>query len=151
MDTNPVTVSLAIKAEPEVIWHALTDGAVSPAYYYGFSVESSFDPGATYTYTAGGAKMINGTVTEVVPHESMTMTFNGAWEPGVAALPESVVRYDLAAPLMPTPGVTVLTMTHAGMPEGDTAAGVASGWVLILSGLKTLLETGAPLVTPPAA
>jgi uncharacterized protein YndB with AHSA1/START domain len=151
MDTHPVTVSLAIKAEPEAIWAALTDGTVSPAYYYGFSIDSSFDEGAPYTYTAGGAPMITGTVTDVVPAESMTMTFHGVWDPGVAALPETVVRYDLTAPAMPLPGITVLTMTHTGMPAGDTAQNVANGWVLIMSGLKTLLETGEPLATPPGA
>lgn len=151
MGTHPVTVSLAIKADPQAIWTALTDGTVSPAYYYGFSIESSFTEGAPYTYTAGGAPMITGTVTEVAPAESMTMTFHGVWDPGVAELPETIVRYELAAPAMPMPGVTVLTMTHTGMPAGDTAHHVAHGWVLILSGLKTLVETGEPLATPPGS
>lgn len=151
MHTDPVTVSLAIKAEPEQIWAALTDGAASPAYYYGFSVESSFDEGADYAYTVGGAPMITGVITEVVAGVSMAMTFNGAWEPGVAALPETEVRYSVTPPAMPTPGVTVLTMQHRGMPAGDTADAVAQGWVLILSGLKTLLETGEPLATLPSA
>lgn len=151
MTTNPTTVAIAIKAEPEAIWKALTDGAVSPAYYYGFSIESTLEPGADYVYTAGGAPMITGTITDIVANESMTMTFNGAWEPGVAALPETTVAYSLDAPHMPTPGVTVLTMTHSGLPAGETAASVAHGWVLILSGLKTLLETGEPLAGAPGA
>lgn len=151
MHTDPLTVSLAIKAAPEQVWAALTDGSVSPAYYYGFSVGSSFDRGADYAYTVDGIPMITGVVTEVDPGTSMSMTFNGTWEPGVAALPETEVRYSLAAPMMPIAGVTVLTMQHLGMPAGDTADAVGKGWVLILSGLKTLLETGAPLATPPGA
>lgn len=143
--------ALAIKAEPDAVWAALTDGEISPAYYYGFSVESTFEPGAPYAYSVGGAPMITGVVTDVEPGVAMSMTFNGAWEPGVAALDESSVRFSLTAPAMPTPGVTVLTMVHTGLPAGPTAEHLAAGWVLILSGLKTLLETGAPLAAAPAA
>jgi uncharacterized protein YndB with AHSA1/START domain len=152
-DTGPApstvrTVSLAIKAEPAAIWAALTDGAVSPAYYYGFAVDSSFDAGAPYTYRVGDIEMITGRIESVDAHRSLSMTFNGAWSPEVAALPESFVIYELSEPAMPTPGVTILTLRHVGMPDGPTADGIEAGWVLILSGLKTLLETGEPLARP---
>jgi uncharacterized protein YndB with AHSA1/START domain len=145
------SVSLAIKAEPDAVWTALTDGSISPAYYYGFSIESDFERGSEYVYTAGGMPMITGTVAEISPGKSVTMTFNGAWDPAVAALPESTVTYSLDAPAMPIPGVTVLNLKHEGMPEGETADNVQHGWVLILSGLKTLVETGAPLAAAPGA
>ena len=143
-------VALAVKAEPGAVWSALTDGAVSPAYYYGFSIEGSLEAGSDYRYTAGGMPMITGKIVAMTPGESITMTFNGAWDPAVAELPESTVTYELSAPAMPMPGVTVLAMTHTGMPDGPIADSVASGWVLILSGLKTLLETGEPLAAGPA-
>ena len=150
----PVTtkrVTIAIKAEPEAVWSALADGAQSPAYFYGFSIASTFEAGADYVYTAGGTPMITGRIVNVTPGESITMTFNGAWDPAVAQLPESTVSYQIGTSSMPMPGVTVLTLTHDGMPDGTTADDVAAGWVLILSGLKTLLETGAPLTSAPDA
>jgi uncharacterized protein YndB with AHSA1/START domain len=148
--STPRTVSLAVKASPDEVWDALTDGDVSPAYYYGFSIRSTFAEGADYSYVAGESALITGTITDIDPGHAISMTFNGVWEPGVASLPESHVSYSIDAPSMPIPGVSVLTMTHSGMPDGDIADNVERGWVLILSGLKTLVETGAPLMTPPA-
>jgi uncharacterized protein YndB with AHSA1/START domain len=148
--TTTKTVSVAFMADAVAVLAALTDGAQSPAYYYGFAIDSTFEPSADYSYTAGGMEMISGTITEVEPGTSLTMTFNGKWDPAVAALPQTEVTYSLAAPHMPSPGVTVLTMNHRGMPDGATADNVELGWVLILSGLKTLVETGAPLVALPS-
>ena len=50
---------------------------------------------------------------------------------------------------MAIPGLTALTLTHEGLPDTDAARNVERGWVLILSGLKTLIETGRPLVAAP--
>lgn len=148
--TTPLTVALALRATPEQVWDALTDGALSPAYYYGFSAELARTAGSTYRYTAGGGDMITGRVLEA-DEQRIRMTFNGFWDPDVAALPESVVTIGLEEPAMPTPGVTVLTLVHDGLPDSPAAQGLHAGWVLILSGLKTVLETGTPLAAAPAA
>ena len=140
------TISLAIKASPAAIWQALVDGDTTPAYYVGFRAEYDLTPGAPYRYTAGGGDVIHGTVIEVEPERRLAVTFNGLWDPAVAALPESLVTFSLTAPSMPMPGVTVLTCRHDALADTPTAASLESGWVTILSGLKTLLETGAPLV-----
>lgn len=145
------TIQLAIKASPEAIWAALTDPATSPAYYFGFEAHFDLAPGARYSYLAGGQEVITGTLIDVVDAERLGMTFRGTWAPDVADLPETTVVYQLGPTTMALPGVTELTLVHEGMPDSDAARNVARGWVLILSGLKTLLETGAPLVTPPAA
>ena len=58
------------------------------------------------------------------------------------------MTFTLTEPMMP--GVTVLSCVHTGLPDTPTAAGLEPGWVLILSGLKTLLETGRPLVVAPS-
>lgn len=152
MTTSPTTLThaTAIKTDPQAVWTALTDGRISPAYYYGFSVASDWVVGAPYTYTADGAPVIEGIVTDVDPGRSVAMTFNGRWEPAVAALPESTVAIRLTDPAMPTPGVTILSLVHEGITDPATAADLDAGWTLILSGLKTLLETGAPLVAAPA-
>lgn len=138
-------IQLAIKATPEQVWQSLTDGAVTPAYYYGFQAEYDLTAGAPYRYTAGGGDMITGTVLAVEPGRTLRATFNGLWDTGVAALPESTVTFSVFEPFMPTPGVTFLSMVHDGLPDTEAAAHLEVGWVTILSGLKTLLETGAPL------
>jgi len=142
---------LAIKASPAEIWRALTDGTVSPAYYYGFSAQYPSAVGEAYSYVSDGREVIVGTVLELSPEERIRMTFNGSWAPDVAQLDESIVTIELSETSMGFPGVTVLTLTHEGLPEGDTTRSLGQGWVVILSGLKTLLETGTPLVQPAAA
>lgn len=142
-------ISLAIRAEAATIWAALTDGAVTPAYYYGFSAEYPASPAQPYRYTAGGAEMITGIVHEFEPERSIRMSFNGHWQPDVDELDESSVTIELAPPSMPLPGVTVLTLTHHGLPDTPAARNLGHGWVMILSGLKTLVETGAPLAAAP--
>ncbi len=139
-------IQIAIKATPEQVWDALTDGTVTPAYYVGFAADFDLAAGRPYRYTAGGHDMITGTVLDVEPGRTLRTSFNGAWAPDVAALPESTVTFALGEPTMPMPGVTVLSLLHEGLPETEAAAGLESGWVAILSGLKTLLETDRPMV-----
>lgn len=145
--TTTKKIQLAIRATPEEIWGALTDAAATPAYYMGFVGDFDLTPGAGYRYTAGGGDMITGQVLEVDPAARLTTTFNGHWDAEVAALPESVVTFTLSDLAMPVPGVTVLTCEHV-LADGPLAAGLESGWVAILSGLKTVLETGRPLLAP---
>jgi uncharacterized protein YndB with AHSA1/START domain len=148
---SDIHITLAIAAEPAAVWAALTDGATTPAYYLGFQAEFDLDagPGAAYRYTAGGGAMITGAVTELDPCRRLVTTFNGTWEPAVAELAESEVAFELVEPFMPMPGVTFLSCTHRGLPDAEVTAHLELGWVAILSGLKTLLETGAPMVGAP--
>jgi uncharacterized protein YndB with AHSA1/START domain len=143
---SDITITLAVKATPEAVWAALTDGAVTPAYYLGFEAEFDLTAGRPYRYVADGGAMIAGTVVEARPPRRLVTTFNGAWEPAVAALDESEVTFELLDPFMPMPGITILACTHRGLPDTEVARHLELGWVTILSGLKTLLETGAPML-----
>lgn len=142
-------IQLAIKATPEEVWAALTDPAITPVYYYGFEAHYDLTPGAAYSYVSDGRPVITGRVREVVEGRKLSMTFTGSWAEDVAELPESVVTYELGDTAMAVPGLTALTLTHDGLPDTASARNVEKGWVLILSGLKTLLETGRPLVPAP--
>jgi uncharacterized protein YndB with AHSA1/START domain len=141
-----IDITLAIRATPETVWNALVDGDITPAYYLGFRAEFELRAGAPYRYSAGGGAMITGTIVELDPTRRLVATFNGAWEPAVAELPESAVTFEIVDPFMPMPGVTFLSCTHRGLPEGPVRDHLELGWVSILSGLKTLLETGAPML-----
>jgi uncharacterized protein YndB with AHSA1/START domain len=144
-------IQLAIKATPSEIWAALTDPSITPAYYYGFEANYDLVPGAQYSYVSGGRPVITGRLRDVVAGQKLSMTFAGTWADDVAELPESVVTYELGDTAMAVPGLTALTLTHEGLPDTAASSNVEKGWVLILSGLKTLLETGEPLVPVPAA
>lgn len=146
---SDLNVTVAVRATAEQVWAALTDGAITPAYYLGFQAQFDLTPGAPYRYTAGGGAMITGTVVAVEPVRRLVTTFDGAWEPSVASLPTSEVTFELLDPFMPMPGVTFLSCTHRGLPDGAVREHLGLGWVTILSGLKTLLETGAPMLGAP--
>jgi uncharacterized protein YndB with AHSA1/START domain len=143
---SDIKITLAIHASPEAVWAALTNGAITPQYYLGFQAEFDLTEGASYRYTAGGGSMITGIVTHVDTPRALATTFNGAWDPAVAELLESHVTFQLSDPFMPMAGVTFLSCTHSGLPDGEVTTHLELGWVAILSGLKTLLETGAPMV-----
>jgi uncharacterized protein YndB with AHSA1/START domain len=144
-------IQTVIAATPEQVWAAITDANISPAYYYGFVAHyDDLTAGAPYEYRVGDAVMIAGDLREVVEGEKIGMTFRGQWTPAVAELPESIVTYELGPTAMNVPGLTQLTLMHEGLPDTETAREVEKGWVLILSGLKTLLETGRPLVPAPS-
>jgi uncharacterized protein YndB with AHSA1/START domain len=146
---STITIHQAIRADADVIWQSLVDGRTTPAYYVGFEADFDLTPGATYRYTAGGGDMITGTVVSVEPGRELVTTFNGLWDPAVAALPESTVTFVIGEAAMPVPGVTLLTCIHDGLPDGPVTTHLELGWVTILSGLKTLVETGAPMVGAP--
>lgn len=143
-------IQLAINATPAEVWRALTDPSVSPAYYFGFEAHIPATAGAPYSYLKDGHEVITGTVLDVVEGEKLSMTFRGAWTADVATLPESRVTYLLSDTAMAVPGLTHLTLIHEDLPDNPISADVERGWVLILSGMKTLLETSAPLLPAPA-
>lgn len=142
-------IQIAIKATPEKVWDALTNPKITPAYYIGFEADFDLEAGKPYRYTAGGQDVITGTVLEVEHGRSLRTSFNGSWAPDVAELPESTVHFSIFEPFMPMPGVTFLSLVHEDLPATEAAAHLEIGWVTILSALKTLLETDAPLVDVP--
>lgn len=140
-------IQIAVKATPEQVWDALTNGKITPGYYIGgFEADFDLQPGKPYRYTVGGHETITGTVTEVEPGRRLVTTFQPHWDESVAQLPESTVTYTIVDPPMQFPGITYLTLVHGGLPEGPLAHNIEMGWVTILSALKTLLETDVPML-----
>lgn len=133
-----------IRTTPERLWAAITDGTLTRQYYMGSCVESSWQVGADYRYIGpDGATMLAGAVLEIDPPHRLVTTFHPSWIPDDAAGSSSKVTWAIAA----TEGVCKLTVTHDDLDTANPAlAGITSGWAQILSGLKTLLETGEPLV-----
>ncbi len=143
-------IQIAIKATPEEVWNAVTDGKITPDYYIGrFEADYDLRVDQPYRYTVGGHDMITGTVLAVEPGRHLSTTFRPQWDEAVATLPESTVSYSIIDPSTPFPGVTFLSLTHEGLPDGPLAASLELGWVTILSALKTLLETERPMLPTP--
>jgi uncharacterized protein YndB with AHSA1/START domain len=132
-----------IRTSPEALWRALTDGSVTPQYYYGIPVEASWEVGTPYRYATPAGSLVEGDVLAVEAPTRLEMTFRAAFQPGMAAMPPSRVSWAI----VPMGEACKLTLTHSGLDSASPfAPAILGGWAVILSGLKTLLETGTPLV-----
>lgn len=132
-----------IHATPDAIWQAITQPEFTRRYYYDCAVESDWRPGSPYRYHVDGTAHIVGELIEVDPPRRLVMTFRAIWDEAVAADPPTRTTFEIE----PTgPDVCRLTVVHDGF-EAPTATyeQTSPGWSYILSNLKTLLETGAPL------
>jgi uncharacterized protein YndB with AHSA1/START domain len=148
-ETTKHVFEVYIKTTPEKLWQALTDGAITEKYYYGTRAESDWKNGSPYKYSgADGGTLLDGTVIESDPPRRLVTTFNPRWSPDDDGVyPESRVTYEIT----PTNGVCKLTLVHDELVAGNPMTeGIFRGWSEILSGLKTYLETGEPLMIDPA-
>jgi DNA-binding transcriptional ArsR family regulator/uncharacterized protein YndB with AHSA1/START domain len=142
--TTPTQVfAIFIRTSREQLWQALTESDYTLKYYYASTVESDWQPGSPLLYKIGDDTAIVAEVLEARPPEKLVTTFDAQWDDVVRADPPSRITWTLEEA---GPGVSKLTVVHDGY-EGATATSeqVAGGMPYILSGLKTLLETGAPL------
>jgi len=166
MTTNVTTVSFAqgtapvgdtavfeiyIKATPERIWEAITDPAQRAKYSFGVQTQSDWATGSTYratgsTYRAGVPGVVDiaqGENLVVEPPRLLVQSFNALWSDEVQAQGTTRVTWEIER----VGDSCRLTVVHDQLPASANAE-LYGGWPMILSGLKTLLETGEMLTTP---
>jgi len=132
---------LHISASCERVWAALTENAHWQQYWDEWQIESDWQVGGKVTFhTADGQFFSSGEVLDAqAPHRLKYSWPNPPAEQGDAPIEQ--LMWELAES---GPGTTRLQFTHSNL--GDVVyKGVSEGWPAILSSLKTLLETGAPL------
>ena len=130
-----------IRTTAEKLWRALTDPDLTRKYFYSGRVETSWKEGDRIQYRMPDDSIaIEGVLIEVVPGRKFTQTWHALWDDAMRAEPPHKVTWEIT----PMKGACKLTVVHEDI--GPVAlAQVAGGLVLIVSGLKTLLETGEPL------
>ena len=143
MDTYDHVYSVYIQAPPERVWQAITDGDETVQYYYGTRVASTWQPGASLVYTyPDGSVAADGSVLEVDRPALLRMSFHPRWDPDI----EAEGPIELAWLLEPAGAATKLTVKTLSVRRGSQVESqFIGGWVHIVSGLKTLLETGKPI------
>ncbi len=145
MDTVDHVYAIEIKASPDRVWRAITDGDDTVRYYFDTRVASDWTPGSPLVYTyADGSVAADGVVIDVDAGRRVVMDFRPRWDPSAPDM--DPVRMTWLVQAGAAPGTTMLTVTSALVPGSPIEADFTSGIVHIVSGLKTLLETGAPLV-----
>ncbi len=137
--------SVFIRATPEQVWDGITKPEFTARYFYGSVIDSSYEPGTPYTGWAEDRSMqyVDGEVIEADRPRKLVTTWRAMYDPETAAEPNSRVTWEIEPA---GEHVTKLTVIHDELEAAPkTAANVAGGWSFVLSGLKTLLETGEPL------
>jgi len=133
-----------IKTTPERLWGAITDGELRKKYSFGVGTQSEWTEGSGYKSAVPGVVDIaSGENVEVEPPRRLVQTFTALWSEDVQKEGVSRVTWEIE----PVGGSCRLQVTHDQLGEGANNE-LWGGWPMILSGLKTLLETGEQLDTP---
>ena len=132
-----------IRATAEEIWEAITKPEFTLKYFYGTRVESDLAVGSPFLYRAGDSDelLVEGEVLESDPPKRLSVTWRFLYDPELAAEEPSRVTWEIEPQ---EGGYCKFTALHEGLGE-KSAEQVSGGWPYIVSGLKTLLETGKPL------
>jgi uncharacterized protein YndB with AHSA1/START domain len=134
-----------IKTTPERLWEAITDPEMRSKYNFGAQVSSDWTPGSRYEMSHPGAGVVlgEGENLEVEPPRRLVQSMVALWSDEVKNEGTSRVTWEIE----PIGDSCRLTVTHDQLRE-DANNELYGGWPMILSGLKTLLETGELLDTP---
>jgi uncharacterized protein YndB with AHSA1/START domain/DNA-binding transcriptional ArsR family regulator len=133
-----------IKTTPERLWEAITDPQIRAEYSFGVETHSDWAPGSDYEASVPGViEIAKGENLEVDPPRRLVQTFNALWSEDVKAEGTSRVTWEIER----VEDSCRLTVTHDQLRPGAHGE-LYGGWPMILSGLKTLLETGGRLTTP---
>jgi uncharacterized protein YndB with AHSA1/START domain/DNA-binding transcriptional ArsR family regulator len=131
-----------IRTTPERLWQALTDADFTQSYLHRTRVESSWRTGESIRYLVGGELAVDGTIVEADPPRRLVTTWSFRRVDALRDDPPSRVSWDIE----PLGEASRLTLVHDQFPsETPTFKAVGSGWPLVLSSLKSLIETGASL------
>jgi uncharacterized protein YndB with AHSA1/START domain len=134
-----------IRTTPERLWDAITDPATRQKYHFGASVNSDWTVGSTYRlgHPAADRPLMEGENLEVDRPRKLVQTMRALWGPDAERAGTSRLTWEIE----PVGDSCRLTLIHDQLAE-DAPSELYGGWPMILSGLKTWLETGQTLTTP---
>ncbi|HEX3561439.1 MAG TPA: SRPBCC family protein [Solirubrobacterales bacterium] len=133
-----------IKTTPERLWEAITDPEMRAKYSFGVSTTSDWTAGSSYESGVPGViDIAQGENLEVDPPRRLVQSMTALWSEDVKAVGASRVTWEIRK----VGDSCQLTVIHDQLPI-DVNGEIYGGWPMILSGLKTLLETGELLTTP---
>ena len=142
MATTTLTFDIYLRATPDQVWQALTDPAFVPRWRFGMSFDTSWQAGAPLASRSPDG---TGSVLDVSPGQRLSYDWEQSGAPEANGGHRSTVRFELA----PMGEVTYLRTVHSDLEQdGPFCRIVTGGWPMILSSLKSLLETGEPLAFP---
>jgi uncharacterized protein YndB with AHSA1/START domain len=134
-----------IRTTPEALWEAITDADIRAKYNFGVRAVSDWTPGSRIemVHSKAGGLLGEGEVLEMDPPRRLVHTMVALWGEDVKAEGSSRVTWEIE----PVGDSCRLTVVHDQLRDGANDQ-LYGGWPMILSGLKTWLETGELLTTP---
>jgi uncharacterized protein YndB with AHSA1/START domain len=133
-----------IRTTPERLWEAITDDEIRSKYNFGARTRSDWTPGSRMEMSAPNGMLLGeGENVEVDPPRRLVQTMVALWGDDVKSEGTSRVTWEIE----PVGDSCHLTVTHDQLRDGANEQ-LYGGWPMILSGLKTWLETGDILTTP---
>jgi uncharacterized protein YndB with AHSA1/START domain len=133
-----------IKTTPERLWEAITSEEMRARYSFGVGTVSDWTQGSEYKSGVPGViDIASGENLEVDPPRRLVQSFNALWSDEVKSEGTTRVTWEIE----PVGTSCQLRVTHDQLSD-DANEELFGGWPMILSGLKTLLETGEDLDTP---
>jgi uncharacterized protein YndB with AHSA1/START domain len=134
-----------IRTTPERLWEAITDSEIRSKYQFGNRISSDWTPGSRFEMTHAGfpGPLGEGENLEVDPPRKLVQSMVALWGEDVKSEGTSRITWEIE----PVGDSCRLTVTHDELREGANNQ-LYGGWPMILSGLKTWLETGELLTTP---
>jgi uncharacterized protein YndB with AHSA1/START domain len=144
--SKPVFVYVTyIASTSEKVFKALTDTNATAKFWFGNAVTSDWKVGSPVTFHREGKLILSGKVIEHDAPRRLSYTFTPHHEPHNGTETSRVVM-----DLEQQRGQVKLTVTHDGFaPDSKVFASISNGWPLVLSNLKSYLETGTtPLYAP---
>jgi len=134
-----------IKTTPEKLWEAITQTDIRAKYNFGVGIDSDWTEGSSYSsaHESAGVAISEGTNVEVDPPRRLVQTMTALWSDEVKSEGETRVTWEIE----PVGDSCRLLVIHDQLRD-DANGELYGGWMMILSGLKTLLETGGHLDTP---
>jgi len=134
-----------IRTTPERLWEAIIDPEIRSRYNFGAAQISDWTPGSRYELSApaAGGALAEGEILEIDPPRRLVQSMVALWSDEARSEGTSRVTWEIE----PVADSCRLTVTHDQLREGASDE-LYGGWPMILSGLKTWLETGKLLTTP---
>jgi uncharacterized protein YndB with AHSA1/START domain len=137
-----------IETTPEKVWEALTSSEFTRRYWFNTEVKSDWKVGSPFALVMDGQTTDTGQILEADRSRRLSYSFKHELDEEMRKEPATKVVFTLEA----FGNLVKLTVTHEGFVAGGKLLdGISRGWPAILSGLKSLLETGQVLTIPPAA
>jgi uncharacterized protein YndB with AHSA1/START domain len=144
---NPMqkVFEIYIKTTPERLWEAITNPEIRAKYHFGTRQTSDWTPGShvEMSHPGGDALLGEGENLEVDAPRRLVQSMRFLWSDDATAEGFSRITWEIE----PVGDSCRLTVTHDQLREGASEE-LYGGWPMILSGLKTYLETGELLTTP---